>query len=502
MKYSDYRFTLDVQKHQAQVSVPVKLGDTARRLCISLTNGSKPFSVIEGCIATFNAKKPNGDILKNACIIERDTIIYEFTEQTTNVEGIVNCDITIYDIDGKVLYSPQFILIVDKSVVRDEEVAVSQDQYTALSEIFAQEAQRQVAEAERAATFAASQSEREWAFSLKEQDWESRFTAAENERENTFSQNETGRNIFEEERKASETARVYAETVRDTAEKARISAEEERRSAETWRIVDEINRNNNDLARGDAERYRANQETLRQASEEERNSSELNRLENESNRQNYEKQRQDNETARVNAEKTRANTFSAKMSEIQTDYDNFMGGLLVKTRNLANLTFENAIITATGAYQKESTGVSAAASPTYISVASGQTYTVSWKKNEKVSYIYVHEYTADNTRIKTTRLGDIKVISTYTITLDSSCAYIRIHFYAEQEPWENLVAKNLQIELGTEATPYIRPYVIEQANLDLEGVARTADLEVVKASLREVLDEIIEIQNKLIGGGA
>ena len=84
MNYSDYRFTLDVQIHQAQVSVPVTFGDTARRLCIGLTDGRKPYTIPEGCIAVFSAKKPDGTSLKNACIIERNAIIYEFTEQTTN----------------------------------------------------------------------------------------------------------------------------------------------------------------------------------------------------------------------------------------------------------------------------------------------------------------------------------------------------------------------------------------------------------------------------------
>lgn len=149
MNYSDYRFPLDVQMHQAQVSVPVTLGDTARKLCISLTDGRKPYVIAEGCIATFNARKPDGNIIKNSCIIERNTIIYEFTEQTTNIEGVVNCDVTIYGVDGKVLYSPQFILVVDKKVVRDEAIPLSESDLTAFDAIFVREAGRVTAEIER-----------------------------------------------------------------------------------------------------------------------------------------------------------------------------------------------------------------------------------------------------------------------------------------------------------------------------------------------------------------
>ena len=44
MNYSDYKFTLDVQLHQAQISVPATLNDTARRLCIGFTDGRKAHS--------------------------------------------------------------------------------------------------------------------------------------------------------------------------------------------------------------------------------------------------------------------------------------------------------------------------------------------------------------------------------------------------------------------------------------------------------------------------
>ena len=149
MNYSDFRFTLDIQIHQAQVSVPVTFGDSARRLCIGLTDGRKSYVIGEGCRAVFNAKKPDGKVIKNDCIIERNVILYEFSEQTANAEGIVYCDITIYDAYGKVLTSPQFIIVVDKRVVRDEEVAVSADQYTTIDNMITQETWRQLNEERR-----------------------------------------------------------------------------------------------------------------------------------------------------------------------------------------------------------------------------------------------------------------------------------------------------------------------------------------------------------------
>lgn len=175
MNYSDYRFTLDVQIHQSQVSVPVTLGDSARRLCIGLTDGRKPYTIEDGCRAVFNAKKPDGSTIKNDCIIERNTILYEFTEQTTSVEGVVNCDITIYDTDGKVLTSPQFIIVVDKRAVRDGEIPLSESESTTLDKIITSEQDRQD-------TFVANEAARQDAFNTAEAERKADFDKFYNER--------------------------------------------------------------------------------------------------------------------------------------------------------------------------------------------------------------------------------------------------------------------------------------------------------------------------------
>ena len=147
MNYSDYRFTLDVQIHQAQVSIPVTLNDTARRLCIGLTDGRKPYYIADGCRAVFVAKKPNDTPpIVHDCIIERNTIIYEFSQNTTNAEGVVNCEIRLFDADNRVLTSPQFNIVVDKNVVRDEEIPITEDDKATLSHIITSELGRVNAE--------------------------------------------------------------------------------------------------------------------------------------------------------------------------------------------------------------------------------------------------------------------------------------------------------------------------------------------------------------------
>lgn len=201
MNYSNTPFTLDVQIHQAQVSVPVTFGDSARRLCIGLTDGRKPYVIEEGCIAVFNATKPDGSTITNACNIENNTIIYEFTEKTTNCEGIVYCDITIYDAYGRVLTTPQFIIVVDKRVVRSDDILPT-DETTAF---FTYEAQRQAAEAERQrleqnrkeneisrctneTDRIKAETERDNTFKTKMTEWEEEFAHNEEQRNNSIVQ--------------------------------------------------------------------------------------------------------------------------------------------------------------------------------------------------------------------------------------------------------------------------------------------------------------------------
>jgi hypothetical protein len=152
MNYSDYRFTLDITNTlQAQVSVPCTFGDSARKLYIGLTEGRKPYTIVNGCRAVFVAKKPDGTSIFNDCIIEGNrTIVYEFSGNTASAEGVIDCEIRLYGTNGKLITSPQFIIVVDKRVLRDEEI-ISHSEHTALDNIIFAEEERVEAEAERVA---------------------------------------------------------------------------------------------------------------------------------------------------------------------------------------------------------------------------------------------------------------------------------------------------------------------------------------------------------------
>lgn len=235
MNYSDYRFTLDIQIHQAQVSIPVTLGDTARQLCIGLTDGRKPYYIADGCRAVFSAKKPDGTTIFNDCIIYNNTtIVYEFSKNTTSCEGIVDCEIRLYDAYGKELTSPQFIIVVDKKVMRDEEVAISVNEATTIANMISAEQGRVVAEAARVVA-------------------EKGRVSAENARveaENARIEAENERIASEEVRVNKETERAVAENNRITAEEARVIAENLRAAAEEGRVEAIINAVKEGISKG------------------------------------------------------------------------------------------------------------------------------------------------------------------------------------------------------------------------------------------------------------
>lgn len=117
MNYSDYRFSLDVQQIGSQVFMSVKVGDTSRRLIISLTDGHEPYDITEGCVAVFAAVKADGNVIFNNCTIDGNSIVYEFTEQTVAAEGSMRCEIQLYGGDESLLCSPNFTIAVLPSQV-------------------------------------------------------------------------------------------------------------------------------------------------------------------------------------------------------------------------------------------------------------------------------------------------------------------------------------------------------------------------------------------------
>lgn len=152
MNSSIYRFTLDMHSAQSQVSIPTMLGDTGRTLRINLSDDSNPYSIADGCLAKISIKRPTGTRLEDFCTIEGNTtIVYPFSENTCATEGIHECDVTLYGLDGSIITSPRFTMVVSERVVRSDDIVVTDEDQAVIDAMVVAEAVRQNAEAEREA---------------------------------------------------------------------------------------------------------------------------------------------------------------------------------------------------------------------------------------------------------------------------------------------------------------------------------------------------------------
>lgn len=139
----------------------------------------------------------------------------------------------------------------------------------------------------------------------------------------------------------------------------------------------------------------------------------------------------------------------------------------VKSRNLLNVTWQNALIVDTSGGFRPQTAATFAASPDYIAVIGGANYTFSCAQENVGGLIYISEYSDANETafIKQTKLGATTPV---TIHLDGNCAYVRIHLYAPSAPtsWEELIPENFQMELGKTSTEYVLPVIIDPSAID------------------------------------
>lgn len=132
MNDSAYKISLDINEHGSQVVLKAKQSDTGRKIYISLRSGGTPYTIADDCYAVFAATKPDGSILYNACTIEGNEIVYEFTEQTCAAIGRNRCEIKLYGLDDTLITSPRFALLVDGTVYPDGRVE-SSDEFSALN---------------------------------------------------------------------------------------------------------------------------------------------------------------------------------------------------------------------------------------------------------------------------------------------------------------------------------------------------------------------------------
>ena len=207
MQHSHYKFTLDLQKTQSQIAIPVTRGDTARTWLISFSDGSLPYMIGDGCLAKLEIKRPTGTHIEMFCPIEnRSTVKYSFSQNTNTaaVEGIHDCAVMLFDEENNIIGSPRFTMLVSNRVVNSDDINLSDEDKLIIESMIAAEASRHSAENERIAS-------------------EATRTSAETQR----NQNEEVRQTAENERALSEKKRNQNfETLKneiDTASTALIS---------------------------------------------------------------------------------------------------------------------------------------------------------------------------------------------------------------------------------------------------------------------------------------
>ena len=133
MNYSEYRLSLDIHKSAHQAALAMKKGDTRRRIYIRLTEGCVPYVISEDCFAVFTAAKADGKVIFNQCKIEKNTVIYDVTEQTTAAPGQMPCEIRVYSKDGGLLTSARFLVMVEDTIYDEESEIESTDEFSALT---------------------------------------------------------------------------------------------------------------------------------------------------------------------------------------------------------------------------------------------------------------------------------------------------------------------------------------------------------------------------------
>lgn len=147
-----HRFTLNMHSVQSQISIPVLRGDTCREFHVNLSDGGNSYIIEDGCLAKISIKRPTGTSLEDFCSIEKNTtIVYKFEQNvnTAAVEGIHNCEIVLYGLDGRQIASPKFTMVVSELAVRGDDDKLSDEDFNAVHAMVLRETARQAAEVDR-----------------------------------------------------------------------------------------------------------------------------------------------------------------------------------------------------------------------------------------------------------------------------------------------------------------------------------------------------------------
>ena len=144
MNPSKYIFTLDLRSVQSQITLPVTQGDTNRTLLVSFSDGAKPYVIGENSVAMMSLVRPTGTKVQEDCEVEEGgaCVLYHFSEHTCIVPGLHNCQIVLYNAEGKQIAAPKFSIDAAPKLVDGDDVVIPDEDVTELDAIYLAEAER------------------------------------------------------------------------------------------------------------------------------------------------------------------------------------------------------------------------------------------------------------------------------------------------------------------------------------------------------------------------
>ena len=127
-----HQFTLDIKKDGIQKNLYMRQGDIkSQRIAIQLFSGAFPYDIEGVTSATFRARKPDGSIIFNDCVVTEHGVEYQVTSQSIAAAGGVECMITLCGPNGETLGTPRFLIEVEEAICSDSEIE-STNEFTAL----------------------------------------------------------------------------------------------------------------------------------------------------------------------------------------------------------------------------------------------------------------------------------------------------------------------------------------------------------------------------------
>ncbi|MDB1923404.1 hypothetical protein ABHA37_08250 [Clostridium tertium] len=267
-------------------------------LLLSLFKNSTPLDVT-GQTVTLGIKRPNGTLVNledlegdNPFTIDNNNLDIKIKNSVLAVPGLLECDLELVDVNGK-MTTASFFITVNKKVVGDTNIKAT-NEIAILDKIKLEEEEREAKEGIRAT----NESDRINSENARVSNENTRI-----ENENIRKSNEQTRVASEKERVINEESRKLKEAERVNNENLRVSNENTRKENETTRVIKEQERIKKETERVQNETNRANAENFRVSGENTRKDNEATRLNNEQERIGAEEQRKTKELARETAYK-------------------------------------------------------------------------------------------------------------------------------------------------------------------------------------------------------